>query len=125
MNSSSPVTELGRWRVQPVRPAHQVLDGARREQAVVDVQRIDAEIFGAADYTPLAQPLHHPGIASAANLGITSDTADSVLTLVFSPAKQEVRNPFLRHDMSHVVAVNHDRCEIEIEFLGQTQGVES
>src|ERR1700721_2312104 len=123
MDSSSPVTELGRRCVQPVRPAHQVLDGARRKQAVVDVQQIDAEIFGAADPTSLAQPLHQPGIASAANLGITCDTADSVLTLIFSPTKQEVRHPFLRYDMSHVVAVNYDRAETACGFLGQLQAV--
>src|ERR1700722_20912657 len=105
MDSSSPVTELGRWCIQPIRPAHQVLDGARGEQAAVDVQQIDAEIFGPADRTALAQPLHHPGIASAADLGIAGDAADGVLTLVFCPAQHEIRYPFLRHDMSNADAV--------------------
>src|SRR5580704_15606806 len=77
-----PITELVRRVVQIAGPVHQILNGLCREHAALRVQRIDAQVFRAADNFARAQLLDHFPIARAAHIGEARDAADGLLALL-------------------------------------------
>jgi len=119
-----PVAEARRRLIQPARPAHQILDRARRQHAAVGVERVDAEIFRPADHAALAQALDHVSIPTAADIGVAGHAADRLLALNGVAAQQQVRDAFLRDDVRDVIAIDHDRRQLEVQLLGQRDRIE-
>src|ERR1700678_4487167 len=103
---------------------HQILDRSGRQHAAVRVQRIDTKVLGAADYLPRAQLLDHLTVARAAYVGESCDTADSLLAFLRRAAEQQVGDSFFADDMAHVLAIDHDRCQIELELRGKLYAIE-
>ena len=67
----------------------------------------------------LAQALDHLRVAAAADVGVARDAADRLLALVLVAAEEKVGDAFFGDDVGHVVGVDHDRREIELELLGE------
>src|SRR5271170_5946816 len=95
----SPVAEFGGRRIEPAGPLHQILDGARREQASVRIERIDLEVFWPADDASLPQTLDHLRIPAAADVGVAGNAADRLLSLVLVSAEQEIGDSFFGDDV--------------------------
>src|SRR5580693_8579880 len=88
------------------------------------IQRVDTKVLRAADDLPLAQLLDHLAVAPAAYLGEACDAAYGLLALLCRAAQEQVGDAFLADDVRHVVSVDHDGCQIELEFLGEIEAIE-
>src|ERR1700677_3894002 len=88
------------------------------------IERVDAEILRPADNLSLAQLLDHFAVAPTAHIGEACDAADGLLTLLGRAAKKQIGDTLLADDMGHVVAVDHDGRQIELELLGKLEAVE-
>src|SRR5580693_1572606 len=88
------------------------------------IQRINPKIFRTADNLPLPQLLDHFSVATSAHLGEARDAADRLLALLGRAAEKQIRDAFLADDVGHVVAVDHDGRQIELERLGELDSIE-
>src|SRR5277367_582089 len=103
---------------------HQILDRSSGQHAAVRVQRINTKVLGAADYLPRAQLLDHLTVALAAYVGETCDAANGLLAFLRRAAEQQVGDSFFADDVGHVLAVDHDRRQLELELLSKFYAVE-
>ena len=60
----------------------------------------------------------------AAYLGEACDAAYGLLALLCRAAQEQVGDAFLADDVRHVVPVDHDGRQIELELLGELEAIE-
>src|SRR5437762_1667077 len=86
MRNSSPVAEAAGRTVETAGSQHEFLDRAGRQQTAVGVERIDAEIFRAPDHAALPELLDELRVTCSADVGVSGNAADRLLTLVLVAA---------------------------------------
>ncbi len=111
---------LGGWYSPPDTSIRSLIERAA-SRLRVGVERVDAEILGRLDHFAFTQPRDHLRVAPAADLGEAGDAANGLLALVPVAAEQQVGDAFLGDDVRRVVGIDHDRCQRQVELLGQRQ----
>src|SRR5271167_3615678 len=103
---------------------HQILDRSSGQHAAVRIQRIDTKVLRTANYLPRAQLLDHLTVAPAAHVGEARDAANGLFAFLRRAAEQQVGNSFFADNVGHVIAVDHDRRQIELELLSKLYAIE-
>src|SRR3984957_20307769 len=88
------------------------------------IERINPKIPRTADNLPFPQLLDHFSVAAPAHVGEARDAADRLFALLGRAAEKQICDAFLADDVGHVVAVDHDGREIELERLGEFDSIE-
>src|SRR5271156_1140724 len=87
------------------------------------IERINPKILRTADNLPFPQLLDHFSVAAPAHVGEARDAADRLFALLDRAAEKQIRDAFLADDVGHVVAVDHDGRQIELERLGELDSI--
>src|SRR5580658_31816 len=119
-----PVAKLIGRVVEVPRPMHQILDRSGGQHAAARIQWINTKVLRAADYLPRAQLLDHLTVAPAAYVGEACDATNGLLAFLRRAAEQQVGDSFFADDVGHVLAVDHDRRQIELELLRKLYAIE-